>query len=281
MRARGFVLVNALVIAAAIALIAVALLMRTQTAQSGRGYDQTRWQLERYMDGVEALVIGRLARDLTGSVADHDRESWARDTGGAEIDRGKVTVAVRDAQGLFNLNWIAGDDTGRAAEEFRRAARSNGLPPSVAETVIAHLNTVGALSMVEALGPLSGIPQTHLATLGGFAAAIPGDRALNMNTSDETVLSALLPSMNAALFLLIERNRPFESTTDFRDLLLDNMDAEDFDAVPFERLGVSSRWFELEISAELDGKAARRRTLLERIPSPGVTKVAYRLRLPG
>ena len=281
MSARGFVLVNALVIAAAIALIAVALMMRTQTAQSGRAHDQTRWQLEGYLDGVESLVIGRLYRDIAGSVADHDGEIWPQDARGLEIDRGRVTVDVRDAQGLFNLNWIAADDTGRAAEEFRRASVSRGLPPSVAEAVITHLNEAGALSMVEALGPLRGLSRAHLATLGSFAIAIPGDKALNVNTVEESVLRALIPSMNAALFLVIDRNRPFETNKAFSDLLLDNMNADDFDTVPFGRLGVSSRWFVLEIGAELDGATARRRTLLERIPSPGVSKVAYRLRLPG
>ena len=70
--------------------------------------------------------------------------------------------------------------------------------------------------------------------------------------------------------MLTEDDRSFEA-------LIEIMPEEDLAEFPEGVLGVGSTWFEVEIDAELDGRVAHRRAVIERLPLPQGARVAYRL----
>ena len=81
---RGFVLVNALIIVAALSVVSVWLLSRAETGRARAAAAQQAVQLELYLDAYEHLAITVLDRDLP--VVDHLSEDWARADLELELD---------------------------------------------------------------------------------------------------------------------------------------------------------------------------------------------------
>ncbi|MDQ2092212.1 type II secretion system minor pseudopilin GspK [Marimonas arenosa] len=298
--ARGFVLVNALVLVAALAAVAVFMLGRAETARFRAGAALEAAQLKLNLDAFEALAREVLEQDAgTGLPADHPGEAWARAVPPVALERGQVTGRIADLQGRFNLNRLANPEDVFARESFDRLALRLGMSRQRVDDIVEFLSpggpriandyaraqpplrpVGGAALMREQLRQIPGLSERDYARLAPHVAMLPGRTTINVNTVSGEVLASLFPNANAAAMeALVQsaRRQPFQAVDGFITELLRVMPEEDVAALPEGLLGVGSTWFEVEITAELDGRVAMRRAVIRRLPLPQPALVAYRL----
>lgn len=303
-QARGFVLVNALVLVAALASVAVFLLARADAGRTRLEAGLGAAQLTRNLEAFEALAITLLSQD-SGAV-DHPGEGWARAGTDVPLERGRVGGRIADLQGRFNLNWLS--DTGNSAAHaafdrlltrlgvsersgalIRAALAPDGPPdPAAWQRLIPPETPVGgALLMADQLFHIPGLSPRALVRLRPFVTALPGDSALNVNTVSAEVLAAFLPGMPAATLNRLLRDRgetPFTSVDAFLITAGIPTSATPVPGAPpppleADRLSVGSDWFRAEIRASLEGQTATRSVVLHRQGVPARVTPAWRISL--
>lgn len=297
---RGFVLVNALILVAAMSAAAVFMLTRAEAVRVRSEAATHAAQLGLYLDAFEALAIEMLMRDAEGGrPVDHPGEAWARAVPPVELDRGQVTGQISDLQGRFNLNRLANPADEFARQSFERLAVRLGISLQRVEDIVGFMSAGGpenagayasqtppmrpvggAMIMREQLRQIPTLAQRDLERLLPLVAVLPGDVTLNVNTVEAEVLASLFPSANVAgLAALVQeaRRQPFVSPDLFIEELIEIVPTEELVALPDGFFGVGSSWFEAVIAAELDGRVAKRRTVIQRLALPQVPLVAYRL----
>lgn len=276
---RGFVLVNALILVAALAAAAVVVMARAEAGRARLQASQGADQLGAYLDAFEAQALHLIMRD-DGAV-DHPGDAWARAQGvPVDLDRGRVAGNIVDVQGLFNLNWLANPEDAAARAAFDRLLRAIGARPSLAADVIALLEpgTPGNGAAYAALDPgldpvtgpllfmrqLEGVPtlsDRDRAVLEPVAALAPGDSWLNLNTAAPRVVAAFFPGLSTeqmAALLSPRDTAPFQSGEAFLKAVETARGAalpEDFDR---GRFSVGSVNFEVTATATLEGRHATR-----------------------
>jgi len=299
-RDRGFVLVNALIIVAAMAAAAVFLAARAEDARTRRASMQETYQLRLYLDAFEAFSIRLLDQDLAEGDTDHSGEAWARADLDVPLDRGRVLGGLRDLQAGFNINWLADPSNTRAAEGFARLAATLGVPASAAEAIAAHVApdgpgartgyaaqnpalapVGGAAVMAVQLTEIPGLSERNLRRLAPFISVIPAGAGLNVNAAPKPVLAAFLPELSAAQLdrVLAARARaPFGSLEAFFADTGAAFDADTRAALETGQLQVGSNWFASQARAVLGSREGARLTIYQRLGLPQGTRVAYRLR---
>ena len=299
--ARGFVLVNALILVAALAGIATLLLARAEGARQRALATQSAVQTGLYLDAMEALAITLLTPSAAGLGPTHLGEGWARAQIDVPLDRGRVAGRLSDLQGRFNVNWLANPADLWARAGFEALLLRLALAPGLADSVAGFVSPEGPgndaayasarppiapvggpVLMVSQLLAIPSLSERDLDRLAPYIAALPGDSTLNLNTASEPVLQSLLAGLTAAQagrILQARQSEPFGSVAEFVALLGDVGGAALVDDTVAPRLGVSSIWFEARIEAWLEDHLGHRRTVFERRPLPDGVRVAYRL--PG
>ncbi|WP_294228453.1 type II secretion system minor pseudopilin GspK [uncultured Shimia sp.] len=293
----GYVLVNALVLVAALSAVAVFLLARADAGRNRLDAGLTAAQVSLNLDAYEALAKTLLERD-TGAV-DHSGENWAKPVIDMPLERGRVTGRVVDQQGLFNLNWLSNPDYETAHRAFDRLLTQQGVPQRVGQQIQALLSAdgptdpaawhrktpaeapvSGPMLMADQLAHVPGVSERHLSRLQPFVTALPGDSTLNVNTVSEEVLRAFLPNLSAAAYNQVFRDRtaqPFSSVDAFLAAVgVSIADADNPEGPPPlllpEHFSVGSQWFRAEISASINGHFAQRNVVFQRQSFPvGVT----------
>ncbi|MEP2716393.1 type II secretion system minor pseudopilin GspK [Pseudophaeobacter sp.] len=295
---RGFVLVNALVLVAALAALAVLLLARAEQGRSRLEGALVTDQLALALDGFDALALTRLARD--GGASDHLNETWARVSPPLELARGTVAGEIRDLQGRFNVNWLSNPDNALAQAAFDRLLARLGLAPQIGAE-IRQFVTPGALPRdprhwrqlqppldpvggpllsADQLADLPGLSPRAYGRLRGLITALPGDSLLNVNTAPPEVLASFLPDLPAARLarlLQSRQRRAFASVKGFLSAAgLPQSEATE-EGPPeagspallgAQHLTISSQWFRVDSQARLEAQTAQRVTLLRRL-TPG------------
>ena len=283
---RGFVLVNALVLVAALAAVVVFLLQRSEGLRIRLTASQEAAQLEQYLGAFDALALHLLFSDHGGG-ADHLGESWALTLPPVVLDRGEVTGDIHDLQGRFNLNWLADPEDTEVAAAFDVLALRLGLSARQAEAVRAFLRPGGAQNQAAysaqapAIAPVGGavlmpvqlrqVPGLSAAQhdrLSAHVAALPGDSQLNINTATPDVLAAMLPAARPALVALILQERraaPFVSRDDLGARLQVRLGDQALEGLDLERFGIGSSWFGLRSSARLGTSRATRQAVILRL----------------
>jgi len=304
MRDRGFVLVNALVLVAALAASAVFLLAQAELGRVRLMASRTSAQLSLHLDAAEALAVTRLDAAADGQ-PDHLGRAWARSMQNVALDTGEISIQIQDLQGRFNLNWLTNPSNTAASAAFDRLLNSLGVSDQDGATIRAFLqpggpsNTSaflrvdppldpvgGALLMVQQLDQLPGLSERARARLRPHLTALPGDSRLNPNTATQDVLTAFLPRLTSPRIaqLIAQRSRqPFPSTEAFliaaQLAISEDPDAPEpeEDELLAQHLSVSSEWFGLEAVATLDGHHASRIAVLHREGVPVQTKTEWRM----
>jgi general secretion pathway protein K len=292
---RGFVLVNALVLVAAMAAVAVFLLSRSETARVRLEQGQSRAQIGYYLDAFDALAITLL--DSVSGPVDHGGEAWAKADFNVPVDRGQIAGQVTDMQGLFNLNWLTDPSNTRAQPAFDQLLLRAGISPQTGAAVTAFLRSGGpqsrqaytrldppldpvggAILMFEQLRDIPQLRASDLEKLRRVATALPGESALNINTTSDQILAGFFPELTPTLIarLLSVRDRePFASTAEFiaavENALGEGL-GDDFDA---SRFSVGSEWFRVDSTAQLNNHTAKRTAVLFRAPFPIGTSVRW------
>ncbi|MEO1362289.1 MAG: type II secretion system minor pseudopilin GspK [Pseudomonadota bacterium] len=282
-RQAGFVLVNALVLVAAMAAAVVVVLGQAETGRAHRAASQGADQLAAYLDAFESHAMVTLTRDSVG--VDHPSDIWAASASPFALDRGTVTGRISDATGRFNVNWLANPSDTDAAAAFARLARATGMRQGLTQTLREALAlnpdagdgyrqldpplrpAGGALTLLRQLDDIPALSQRDRALLARYITVLPGDSLLNINTAPIPVVASFFPDASAsdiASVLAAREVAPFRSIDSFFEAVgiaqgtgLD----EDFDR---GRFAVGSTWFSVDITATLGPRAATRTLLLER-----------------
>lgn len=296
--ARGFVLLNALILVTALAAVGVLLLARASDGQARRFAGQEAAQLQLYLDGFEALALSLLDRDAAG--VDHRDEAWAHPVYQVPVDRGTLQGSLHDLQGRFNVNWLANPEDIAAREAFLRLCAPLGISATRAQNIIRFLTPGGTpsqasfsrrvpaldlrggpVALVDQLQLVPGLRAQEFARLAPHIAALPGDSTLNVNTASSEVLASLLPGVGLAALDQLIRSRsqtPFTSLEGFLTRLGNVGGFDVVGALDGQLFGVNSNWFGASITARLEAASASRLVVLHRQPLPIGARVAYRLR---
>lgn len=299
MRDRGFVLVNALVLVAALAAAAVFVLARAEAGRARLVATQGAGQLDYYLDAFEVHARATLDRDGSQGGPDHPGEAWAQAAPAFDLDRGAVQGRIRDAQALFNVNWLSDSTNTSARPALDAMLQARGLPPRVAEALAQAVRPAnaaarqrhaaldpprdpvgGALFMPRQLADIPDLTAQDLARLADIVTVLPGDSRLNLNGAPADLIAGFFPQTSAGVIgpLVTRRGTtPFGSVADFVAAVEAAQGAampEDFDP---GRLSVGSEWFLVDIEATLDGRSAARSTLLHRRALPVGTATRWRI----
>ena len=292
---RGFVLVNALVLVAAMAAVAVFLLSRSETARVRLEQGQSSDQIGYYLDAFDALAITLLDSD-TGNV-DHAGEAWAKADYNVPVDRGQIAGQVTDMQGLFNLNWLTDPSNTRAQGAFDQLLTRTGISPQAGTAIVAFLRSGGpqsrqayarldppldpvggAILMFEQLRDIPQLRASDLEKLRRVATALPGSSTLNINTTTSQILAGFFPELTptiVARILSVRQRTPFESTAEFVTALETALGEGLDDSFDESRFSVGSQWFRVDSAAQLKDHTAKRSAVLFRAPFPIGTSVRW------
>ena len=280
MKDRGFVLVNALVLVAAMAVLAVFLMYLSERAQSRRWAAQEYAQAVLYLDGAEALVATRLQRDLQQNSTDTADEDWAKPVINTPIDRGTISVTVVDLQGRFNVNWLGNPEDDAIHAVFDRYAESIGLPPTLAQNIAAFVKPgigYGQIAMMDELLRVESMTPQRLLRYSEHLTALPADTTLNINAADADLLSAFFPGLSRTTLDRIMGAEPLVSAEAFVNAVQTALGEDARDDIDELRFSVGSAWYGAEIYARLGAVHLRRQSVLLRRPPPTGTTVVHRV----
>ncbi|TCK99859.1 general secretion pathway protein K [Shimia isoporae] len=296
---RGFVLLNALILVAALSAVAVLLLSRANESFARRLADQDAAQLRLALDGGEAMMRTALLRDVRS--IDHANDSWAQEWEAIPVDRGTLSLKPYDLQGRFNVNWLANPEDTFSRAAFDRLLQRLGLPAARGDALAKFLtpgqkqdsfenrtppitHVGGPVLMLEQLRIMPEWRENELDKLLPFISALPSDSVLNVNTAPPEVLDAMLPGVPLSGWnrLTNERLRePLVSIDDFRTRLGGVGGFEVAGNLEDNRFSVATDWVAVELTATTEpegrGRRVTRLTVFERRPLPLAPRVAYRL----
>lgn len=286
MRQRGVALITALLVVALTATTATFLLSQ-----------QSLWarQVENLRDQAQAANIARAGTNWARLIlaedendADHMGEAWAASRFALPVDNGAVSLAVSDAQALFNLNNLVRDDqlSERDVQAFQRLLAQFNLSPdlalAVADSIDENSETLypgGAedLDYLSADPPyrapnrvfmdahdlirVKGFDEDTVNKLKPFVTALPEPTAVNINTAPAEVLAAIIPDLSVAEAKSLTESmaqRFFSSLAELKEELPDITD------VPQTSLAVSSQYFRIFARAEFGRAAFTSETLVAR-----------------
>ena len=279
----GFVLVNALVLVAALSALVILLLGRAELGRQSLQAGQNTQSMDMALDSAEALALHLLYRDRQSAEGwDHPAEAWAQpwrdlpldgiDSPFATAKPGPLsgwhlTGGLRDEQALFNLNWLT-----RPAEDplqiaFDRLLERQGIASTAATAIRAYLQpggpsersvyqqpplprdpVGGALFSLAQLDEITALSDRDRARLRPLVTVLPGDSQINVNTVGPDLLAALLPDVPPAQQASILANRsrqPFTSVETFLNTLGLNEEAATTAGLSPDRLSIESQWMSL------------------------------------
>ncbi len=280
----GFVLVNALVLVAAMSAAAVFLLARAEDGRARLAAVQTGEALRANLDAMESMGKAVLTRDGRLGEVDSLKDDWARPIQDLDLERGQVSGRITDEQGLFNLNWLSMPENDRALEAFDEILSRLGLAPQIGEAITNYVSSDGPKNrtaytrldpgQVPLTGPVLLLDQ--IATMPEVAArdferlrphitALPGATRLNVNTASELILRAMLPELTATQITSVVRQRdekPYTEIEVFFEELGQPTDIEENpEAIDLQLFSVQSNWFLGRFSAGLESYSAQRDVL--------------------
>ncbi|WP_299693816.1 type II secretion system minor pseudopilin GspK [uncultured Tateyamaria sp.] len=279
----GFVLVNALVLVAAMAAAAVFVLAQAETGRAQLAASQDADQLAAYLDAFESHAMVALTRDSIN--VDHPSDLWAGAATPFALDRGTVTGHVTDAAGRFNINWLANPADTAAHAAFARLARDIGLRQGITKDLLDALSFApaapdgyrrldpplrppgGALTLQRQLDDIPALTPEDRARLIPYIAILPGDSQLNINTAPVAVVASFFPdaaTSDIAGALAARQVAPILSVNSFFEAVELAQGTGLGDGFDRGRFAVNTWWFSVDIRAALGPRSAVRTLLLER-----------------
>jgi len=286
---RGAAILLAMLMAALAATIATTLLWQQQ-----RWINDTEHRRNQVQAQALAMAGVQWARQIVqetapAGVPTHLGQPWALRLPAIPLENGSISGYIADAQARLNINNLAlGSSQAGTRTALTRLLAALSLAPTLVNTITDWVDNdnqvsepdgaedawylsqsvpglsanapVRRTSELLAVRGLRGQPAA-LERLRPFVAALDAPTAVNVNTADVEVLSAVTGlDRAAALALAAQRaQRPFNSVADFRARLPRPDVVVDETAVD-----VRSNWFEVTIEARQGDTLARARALLHR-----------------
>lgn len=202
----------------------------------------------------------------------HLAQEWARLAWPFETDGGHIGIQVEDLSGRFNLNVLLGDGQVDQVTQQRwsRLLASLALKP-------LPLEGSGPVREPSQLRLLPGIDGETLRLLEPWVAVLPREASLNINTAPAPVL-AMLEGVSLPVAQALVSQRPaggYASAQAFmRDPLIAGLELSG------QGLGVSSRWFRINVDVSLGTSRLRLVSEVERDRKTRRTQVVQRRFLP-
>ena len=286
--ARGVALITAMLVAALAAAVIA-------TLASGQSQWMRTVELRRDQVQAQALVLAGLTwarqvlqEDASAGPYDHLGETWSIPLPPIPLENGAIEGRVIDAQGLVNLNNLAGDGA-ISRTEHRRLARlfaQAQLPLTAIDALADWVDSddegrdggserAGYAEMRPARLPpnapllrsseaalVKGIDAARFAVLAPYVTALPATTTLNVNTAPREVLNAAVNGLDDASLtaLLADRTRKmFTTAAEFRARLPAGASIDDLGAI-----GVGSDYFLVTVKARQRETIAQGRALLKR-----------------
>jgi general secretion pathway protein K len=296
---KGFVLVNALVLVAAMAAAATLLLSRAEGGRMRLAATQQADILTHALDAFEVLGRTVLNRDQRQGGVDSNRDDWARETFNVPLAQGRVTGHITDQQALFNINWLSDPTDTLAHDGWPVLLRRIGISPQKGDAITRFLSPQGpenravfgrldppvaplggSVLLLDQLAALAELTPADFALLRRHITALPANSRVNVNTAGLAVLIAMLPQRSAEQLNTVLQRRdkePYASIDTFFAELGLSTDPADPEAVNPQRFAVASNWFEADITASLDTRRAYRRVLMRRESAPVGTQIEWRV----
>lgn len=246
--------------------------------------------------GAESWVQSILRQDLEDSDTDHLGEIWASDLPGLPIDGGEVFGDIEDLQGRFNINNLLGADgeiDEPSLEQFRRLLNALGIDPrfagvaadwldanqdagfpdgaedSIYTGMIPPYRTANqTLTSTSELAALEGMDKASYDTLLPHITALPGRRAINVNTATGPVLQSLDENLTVAD---IERLLAEREEGGFADIA--NTFASLVTPETLNQLGETTDFFQLKVVVRIDTVRITYFSVLERGPRGDVAPI--------
>ena len=144
----------------------------------------------------------------------------------------------------------------------------------------AVLPVGGALLFLDQINDIPGLRAQDRYRLRSVTTAIPGSTPVNINTASVDLLVSLIPQVPSALLYQILNTRqtePFGSIDSFLEALKERLGDDLPEDLPTGRLTVSSDWFQIDATAELENQTARRTTMMFRIGRQTGTLVRWQI----
>ena len=282
----------ALIIAMLLAALAAAVIA---TLASGQSQWLRTVELRRDQVQAQALVLAGLAwarqvlqDDTAAGPYDHLGETWAIPLPPTPLENGSVEGRIVDAQGLVNLNNLAGDgaiaraEHRRLAKLFTHAQLPVGAIDALADWIDADDAARDGSSERAAYAELSpsrlppnapllrpseaslvrGIDSARFADVAAFVTALPSTTTLNVNTAPRELLQASVNGLDDASMatLLTDRARKmFTTPAEFRARLPAGASVDDLATI-----GVRSDYFLVTVKARQRETLAQGRALIRR-----------------
>jgi general secretion pathway protein K len=208
------------------------------------------------------LAEARLASFLAA-----DRDNAAADNEGLQAF---LSGQISDAQGRFNLRHLV-DDEGKLVPTqvaaLQRLCEAAGAPGDAAGSVAEGLRAAwageaGALLAPDDVGELRrfGLEATAIERLRGWIVLLPQRTPLNLNTASREVIAAAVEGLDLSSAERIVSTRartPFKSLAEVQTLLAGvQLDPN--------RVGVASRYFEVQGRLRLEDRVLEERSMVER-----------------
>ena len=298
---RGLALITAVLVVAIVATVAASMSLGQQIWLRQAQNFNDRAQAEKVAQGALHWAILILAEDAkkNGNPTDDLTEDWAQPLPPLTVEGGAVTGKIIDAQGRFNLNSLmesGGLNPSRAnVAVFGRLLESLALNPQLADALVDWIDTndqptgtAGAedmyyltlqppyraanqsLQSVDELRLVRGFDAKTVETLRSHVSALPPQAsAININTADANVLSALfLPALPLAtaqgLVEQRDKNRnPFKSTAE----LTERASGKSPEAGVL--VGVKSNYFYVQVHTLFGRLQRSRQALIDRSAGTG------------
>ncbi|MGH8728376.1 MAG: type II secretion system minor pseudopilin GspK [Burkholderiales bacterium] len=281
-------------IALVTALFVVALAATTATFVVSR---QSLWaqQVQNLRDSAQAASIARAGTNWARFIlaadqneTDHAGEAWAALRFGLPVENGKVSVAVSDAQALFNLNNLVREDelSEPDMQAFQRLLATLDLPPelalAVADSVDENSKAVypGGAEDIDYLGAdppyrapnrafvdvdelirVKGFDAQAVQRLKPFVTALPEPTQVNVNTAPAEVLAAVIPGVSLSQARSLVESRADRFFTSLNEL---KQEFPEVVNLPQVSLGVTSQHFKIFARAEVGRARQTFETLVAR-----------------
>jgi general secretion pathway protein K len=285
---RGGALLLAMLILTLVASVAAGMVWQQyraiQVEAAERARTQAAWILLGALDWAR-LILREDARSSAN--LDHLGEPWAVPLAEARLasflaaDRDNAAVdneglqaflsgQISDAQGRFNLRHLV-DDEGKLVPTqvaaLQRLCEAAGAPGDAAGSVAEGLRAAwageaGALLAPDDVGELRrfGLDAATIERLRGWIVLLPQRTPLNLNTAPREVIAAAVEGLDLSSAERIVSTRartPFKSLAEVQTLLAGvQLDPN--------RVGVASRYFEVQGRLRLEDRVLEERSMVER-----------------
>ena len=298
---RGVALITVMLILALATILAVSMSSRQQLDIHRSANVFNFEQAYQYVLGAESWAKQILKRDFDDNKIDSLDDDWARVLPPLPIEGGQMSGQIEDLQARFNLNNLVqnGKPNKLYVERFKRLLRNIELNEDMAMMIVdwvdsneqtgftgaednEYLNSSPAyrtanqsMADVSELLLIKGVDFEAYEKLRPFVCVLKSETEINVNTASVEVLSSIVQdiTLEDAKSLVEERNK--EAHKKIEDFLQHPLLKQK--KVKSEGLSVSSQYFQLNSTAQIERISVEYTTILQR-EADGTVKIIKRSR---